>query len=87
MNRRILAMAIWPMWGATMSRHEFAFAGEADEAAASLSNDPFPVLASTAQGARHSAADMIMEALLRECLTARRRTLDSDQRSSLTSMR
>jgi hypothetical protein len=59
------------MRGATMSRREFACAGEANEAAAGLSNDPFPARASAAPGARHSAADMIMEALLRECLRAR----------------
>jgi hypothetical protein len=68
------------------SSYDFAFAGEANDAAARLSKSPLPAIASTALDPRHRESDAIMEALLRECLTARR-TADPGRLPLLRPMR
>jgi hypothetical protein len=58
--------------GATMSTHEFVYAAEAHEIAARPSTGPLPVLTAAAPGSRKHETDLIMDALLRDCLGARR---------------
>jgi hypothetical protein len=53
--------------GIQVFRNEFTYAAEATDTAAKISNGPLRVLASAA---RQAETDLIMEALLRECLRA-----------------